>query len=265
MDVNKVREDIIKKLKDTELEKDVKVVFAIESGSRGWGFESPDSDFDCRFVYVRKKDSYITVLDKQDFIEYDVDKIFDINGWDLEKFLKHVMKSNATLQEWLSSNVVYSKNEECTKMLRELAEDFFNPIAACHHYLSMAKKKFDVVLSNECKIKTYFYVLRPLANVRYICEYKKIPPMEYFKTLDMIEVSKEVKAEIQKLYDLKITVEEGYKVETNKILLDYFKNEIEFFENEIKNISYTKFENKEKVDEVFREIIDRMWDIEGSN
>lgn len=265
MDIEKIKKEIINKLNETEREHDVKIVFAIESGSRGWGFESPDSDFDCRFVYTRRKDSYLTVLEKKDFIEYDVDSIFDVNGWDLEKFIKHIMKSNSTLHEWLSSNVIYIKNDECTKLLQDLALDFFNPISACYHYMSMAKKKFNVVLSDDCKIKTYFYVLRPLANVRYICEHKQIPPMEYFKTLEMINVSSKVKEEINKLYDLKITVEEKYKAEANKVLIDYFESEIEYLETEMKNIKFTKFEDKEKCDIIFREILDRMWDCEGNN
>lgn len=107
--MSEIREQIINKLINTEKDEDAKIIFAIESGSRGWGFESPNSDFDCRFVYTRKKDSYISILNKKDFIEYDVDKIFDINGWDLEKFIKHLLKLNATCLEWLASKVIYIK------------------------------------------------------------------------------------------------------------------------------------------------------------
>ncbi len=254
-----IREEIINKLKYTEDKHDVKIVFAIESGSRGWGFESPDSDYDCRFVYARDKNSYITLQDKKDFIEYDVDKIFDVNGWDLQKFMKHLIKPNATMLEWLTSNVVYMMDEESTKQLREIGEECFNPVAVGFHYLSIAKNKFDVVLSDECKIKTYFYVLRPLANVRYILEHNKMPYMEYFKTLDEINVSQDVKEEIKKLYELKVTVEEAYKIEPNEVLIEYFKKEIEFFEIELKNIKFNKSVDYDKIDKAFREIIERVW------
>ncbi len=256
-----IREEIMKKLKDTEIEHNVKIIFAIESGSRGWGFESPDSDYDCRFVYVREKNSYITVEEKKDFIEYDVDKIFDINGWDLQKFIKHIMKSNANLLEWLSSNVIYMKNEECTQLLQELGSDFFNPVSVSYHYLSMAKKKYDNILNDECKIKTYFYVLRALACVRYIYEYNQMPYMEYFNNLEKISVGNNIKGEVHKLYDLKVKVDEAYKIPENKILVEYFKSEINFFESEIKNINFEQHKDTEKCDEIFRKIIDRMWDI----
>lgn len=257
--MDEIRKQIIDKLIETEKVHNVKIVFAIESGSRGWGFESPDSDYDCRFVYVREKDSYITVQQKKDFIEYDVDKIFDINGWDLEKFLKHIIKSNATLLEWLKSNVIYMKNEQCTDILLNLGEDFFNPISVSYHYLSMAKKKFDIINSDECAIKTYFYVLRPLANLRYIYILNKIPLMEYFDTLKEINIQDEVVAEIKALYDLKVKVDERYKVDKNEVLINYFKKEIEFFEKEINNLKHVKNGDLSKCDEAFINIIERMW------
>lgn len=46
------RDLIIKELRRIEREYDVKILLAVESGSRAWGFASPDSDFDVRFIYV---------------------------------------------------------------------------------------------------------------------------------------------------------------------------------------------------------------------
>ncbi len=257
-----IREAILSKLKETEEVHDVKIIFAIESGSRAWGFESPSSDYDCRFVYVRKKESYISIFENKNFIEYDVDKIFDINGWDLNKFIKNLIKSNANLLEWLSSNVVYIKNEECTKLLEDLGEQFFNPISTCYHYLSMAKKKYQKISRDNSTIKTYFYVLRALACTRYIYEHKKMPNMEYFKNLEELNIDKEIIEEIKKLHSLKLTVDEDFEVEKSEKLIKYFEDEISFFEENIKNMKFEGTLSFENIDNVFRKIIDRMWDCE---
>ncbi len=42
---------ILEKLKYIEEENNVKILYAVESGSRGWGFASRDSDYDVRFIY----------------------------------------------------------------------------------------------------------------------------------------------------------------------------------------------------------------------
>ena len=48
-----MRELIVRKLRQIEKDYNVRVLLAVESGSRAWGFASPDSDYDVRFIYVR--------------------------------------------------------------------------------------------------------------------------------------------------------------------------------------------------------------------
>lgn len=59
VDEKKYREIIIpEKLAEIENRENVRILHCVESGSRAWGFASPDSDFDVRFIYVRPKDFY---------------------------------------------------------------------------------------------------------------------------------------------------------------------------------------------------------------
>ena len=139
--MDKVQQEILKRLSDNEKIHNINIPIAVESGSRAWGFASPDSDYDCRFIYVRPKNDYLTIFDKKDTITSAPDAIFDLDGWDIGKVLLHIAKSNAVMFEWLSSDVVYRQDAQIHALLLNLSRQCFNPIAIGHHYLAMAKKQ----------------------------------------------------------------------------------------------------------------------------
>ena len=254
---------IIQKLSETQDNYSVKIPLAIESGSRGWGFASPDSDYDCRFIYVNKKDWYISVFDKQDFIEYAADEVFDINGWDLKKVIVHILKSNAVIFEWLSSNEIYMKNEAVVKILLDLCNQFFNPIAVSHHYLSLAVNKYkEITIDEKIKLKKYFYILRPLANIKYIETYGKMPHMECYKTLSEIDIDNDILNEINRLSEQKKLVNESFVIPQSKLLLDYFDNEIKRQDSRLKEMKFNKNKDYNPADVAFRKIIEMMWENE---
>ena len=169
-----IKQSILDKLHDIEATHHVRIPLAIESGSRGWGFAATNADYDCRFIYVHRVERYLSVLEMDGFIEYEVDETYDIKGYDLKRAMKYIMKSQATINEWLVSNVVYLRNEPITQKLKILAAEFFNPISVSHHYLSLARKMLNEVLnSGEAKIKKYFYILRPIANLNVLSREQK--------------------------------------------------------------------------------------------
>ena len=94
------RETIQRELKKIEQEKGVKILHAAESGSRAWGFASPDSDYDVRFVYVRPMADYLRINPPRDVIEWQLDEVLDINGWDLQKAMRQIANGNPTPFEW---------------------------------------------------------------------------------------------------------------------------------------------------------------------
>lgn len=98
-----MKEKILQKLKEIEKSKNVEILFAVESGSRAWGFASPDSDYDIRFIYKHKTEYYLSLWEKPDVIEFMTEDDLDGSGWDLRKAVKLLAKSNASLIEWLFS------------------------------------------------------------------------------------------------------------------------------------------------------------------
>lgn len=175
-----VRAQIMESLQALERQHDVKVLFACESGSRGWGFASPDSDYDVRFIYVNRAAWYLTVDPRRDVIELPISGDLDINGWDLRKALQLLKRSNPTLLEWLRSPIVYMEDTAIMARFRGLAETGFSSLRGYHHYVSMAKKNFREHLKGDVvRYKKYLYVLRPLLAALWIREGKGVPPMRF--------------------------------------------------------------------------------------
>ena len=165
----KIREEILGQIKLIEEEHDVRVLMAIESGSRAWGFSSADSDYDVRFVYVHKPEWYLRVFPQRDVIEVPIDPVLDINGWELRKSLQLLCKSNGALTEWINSPVTYVEDSEFRAEIMGLQKALLNPRALFHHYFSMARGKYEVVsTSDEPRLKDYFYLLRAALCCEYL-------------------------------------------------------------------------------------------------
>jgi uncharacterized protein len=205
-----MREQILVDLRRIEAEHDVSVLFACESGSRGWGFASPDSDYDVRFIYVNRLAWYLTVEPGRDVIEEPISGDLDVNGWDLRKALQLLRQSNPTLLEWLRSPIVYRQDEAVMAPLRALAEQGFSPVRGYHHYVSMAKKNFREHLRGEVvRYKKYLYVLRPLLAARWIHEGRGVPPMRFAELAEATLNDQPLLDEINRLLDVKMRAGEA--------------------------------------------------------
>lgn len=179
-----VQEIIPAKLKEIEERENVRILHCIESGSRAWGFASPDSDYDVRFIYVRSAEYYLRLDPTRDVIEWQLDDTLDINGWDLQKALRLLHNSNPTLFEWNSSPIVYKTTPEWAEISAVIG-DFFQKKAGLYHYLSTARKNYREYLKGDTvRLKKYFYVLRPILACRWILEKQTPPPMLFTELAD---------------------------------------------------------------------------------
>jgi predicted nucleotidyltransferase len=170
------------KLKEIEAEHDIKILYACESGSRAWGFPSPDSDYDARFLYVHNTDWYMAINEQADTIDIPINGELDINGWEIRKSLRLLTKHNAVLYEWIQSPIIYRNNNAFRKEFTKIATDSFSPISCIHHYLSMVKGFYkEIEASDEVKLKKYLYCYRASLAANWIAEKKSVPPMEIEK------------------------------------------------------------------------------------
>ncbi len=205
-----VRATIMARLRELEARHDVTVLYACESGSRGWGFASPDSDYDVRFIYVNRLAWYLTVLPGRDVIELPINAELDINGWDLRKALGLLLQSNPVLIEWLRSPIVYHEEAAAMARFRELAERGFSPVRGYHHYVAMARKNFRGYLQgDEVRYKKYLYVLRPLLAARWIRERGGAPPMRFADLAQACVQEPALIGEINRLLEVKMRAGEA--------------------------------------------------------
>ena len=197
-----MREQILEKLREIERENGVRILLAVESGSRAWGFASPDSDYDVRFIYVRDKEDYLRLEEVRDVIELPVDEVLDINGWDLQKTLRLLYRSNPTAFEWCSSPIVYLETPFADRF-RGLLNEYFSQKRSLYHYVIMAEGNFREYLKGELvKAKKYFYVLRPVLACRWILDKGTPPPME-FSALAEAELPEELRTDVDRLLQIK--------------------------------------------------------------
>jgi hypothetical protein len=175
-----MKEIILEKLAELEQSENIKILYACESGSRAWGFASPDSDFDVRFIYARALGHYLSIAESTDVVGLPVNEVLDIGGWDLKKSLKLFLKSNAPLYEWLQSPIVYGQDDNFARELRGMMPTYFSQRSAANHYLSMALNTLREDLQGEqVKLKRYFYALRPALACLWIVEKQIVPPMGF--------------------------------------------------------------------------------------
>ncbi|PJJ80496.1 nucleotidyltransferase domain-containing protein [Mucilaginibacter auburnensis] len=175
-----MKEIILNKLLELEQRESIKILYACESGSRAWGFESPDSDFDVRFIYAHNNNKYLSITEPPDVLGLPVNEVLDIGGWDLKKALKLFLKSNGPLYEWLQSPIIYQQDEGFVSEIKKLMPAYYSLRAGANHYLSMAHNTYrDDLQANKVKLKRYFYALRPLLACLWIIEKQNVPPMEF--------------------------------------------------------------------------------------
>ncbi|MFT7560170.1 MAG: putative nucleotidyltransferase [Flavobacteriales bacterium] len=228
------RTEILRRIRSAEQEHDVRVLYAIESGSRAWGFASQNSDFDVRFVYVRPKEWYLSVdlEDRRDVIEYPIVDEIDINGWDIRKALKLFWKSNPTIIEWLQSPIMYIDDGVFSPAARSLIPDIYSIEKGIYHYRSMAKTNYRGYLkADRVPLKKYFYVLRPLLSIMWL-EKKRLPaPTEFLTLRALVENNTVLDREISYLLARKIASQEKEIAASIPVIDAFIESELERLES----------------------------------
>ena len=248
-------------LQRLEQEEDIIVLLAVESGSRAWGFPSTDSDYDVRFIYIRRPEWYLSIdlENRRDVIERPIEDAIDLSGWDIRKALKLFQKSNPPLLEWLQCPIVYRERFSLADRLRGLLPEFNSPKATFFHYLHMARGNIREYLKGDMVWrKKYFYVLRPLLAMRWIDQGRGPVPIEFQKLVDATLDDPVLIAAIANLVSAKMAgaeLDQGPRIPTIS----------NFIADEMTRLEQTAYDRVDaapefgKLNELFRAMLDECW------
>lgn len=279
MNENEITLSIKEKLSQIEQRENIRILYACESGSRAWGFTSPDckaetcysacktaesrpksvacldqtySDYDVRFIFVRPVEDYLRVKELPDYIDAELNDVYDINGWDLKKFFKQLYKSNPVIFEWADSPIVYRTSEEWEKVKANM-QDFVLQVAMIHHYRGMAKSNVrSNFATSEVVLKKYLYVLRPVLACVWIMQKHTVPPTEFMKLVEEV-LPEELKVLVDELLAVKMKSgekEKGARISQIDLFIESKLNEATVFP-----VNEEVQENYEKLDKLFLEIV----------
>lgn len=240
----------------------VAIPLAIESGSRAWGFPSLDSDYDCRFLFVRTPDQYLTLYPRRDVIELPIENDLDVNGWDIGKTLKLILKGNAVALEWLNSPLVYRREPEFRDILLDFARRFADRAAIRSHYLYLGRQQREAHLLGRdlVPLKKVFYVLRPAAALRWLRLHPQlqVPPMDLPTLMAESQCPAEVIDITQALIDRKAGAREMGEAPLPTPLASFIETEFTIASETARSRGTPiRQEAREEADALYRELVDR--------
>lgn len=254
-----MREKILDALAQIGSTRNVKILYAVESGSRAWGFASQDSDYDVRFVYVHPTEWYLSINEGRDVIDVAPSEQLDISGWDVRKALALFRKSNPPLLEWLGSPIIYLEKYSTAQRMRELLSTYYSPTACLYHYLHMARGNYREYLRGEVVwVKKYFYVLRPLLALLWIEQGLGAPPTDFNLMVERLVTDPALRAAIENLLTEKragAELREGPRI---PVISDFIESEMARLEQLHVPRDPRPFPS-EPLNELFRATLREVW------
>ncbi len=239
-------------LKEAGQKYGIEILYACESGSRAWGFPSPDSDYDVRFIYKRSLSDYLCVQPDKDQINFPITDELDLYGWDIKKVLQLMYKSNCTPFEWLQSPTIYMEQPGFRDGIMRFLPQYFSARTQACHYLGIAKGAMEAMCGEYIKIKKLFYILRPILAARWIIEKDQYPPMNIEPMLAVAPIH--IQEAIVKLIMGKQNANETFLIRPSNDLLIFIRGSMEELTERSGGLSRSYFDITQ-LDDYFKQCV----------
>lgn len=256
---NEIRTQISNHLREIEEQYNVKILFAVESGSRAWGFASKDSDWDVRFIYVHEPEWYFHIEEQKDTIEQMFPDEVDASGWDLKKALRLFKRSNPSFFEWIHSPIIYEMDETFIDEIKKMEDEYFDADKAMFHYNHIYKKHNDrYITENGLPLKRFLYYLRGILVCKWLTDKGTVPPVRFSELVDTTIEDENIKKKIEHLLEQKKQSKEHNLEPVDEELFSWAENWAEYYNQKVeklrpeKKISSDEQLNKLMYDTVLR-------------
>lgn len=256
--VPEARQQIMQALRGIEADENVQILFAVESGSRAWGFPSPDSDYDVRFVYVRPMEWYLSIFPGRDVVELPLEGELDVNGWDIKKSLELLMKPNPVMLEWLSSPIRYVWDEDACEQIEVFSKKAAHAKSCLYHYMHLGGRQWRAYIEgkDQVNLKKYLYVVRPAMAIQWIRKNPDIlPPMNFFELRAGIDLSDDLTAALDDIIEKKRQSKETGEGPAVSVINDFILDEFKWAEEAVQSLKEEKEQFIDEADELFRKLI----------
>lgn len=225
-----MREVINQHLRDIENENNVRILLAVESGSRAWGFASPDSDWDVRFIYVHRPEWYLQIEEGRDVIEHMYDDEVDASGWDLKKALYLFRRANTSLLEWLHSPIVYHQDNDFIETMHKLEPSYFDACKVLLNYKGMYISHNERYLQGQqYPLKRFLYYLRGILACKWIESRGSMPPILFTELLTSTVTDKTIVSDILGILRLKSESKEHNNTQVDLRLVEFAENMAKYY------------------------------------
>lgn len=231
-----MKDKILQQLHSLEQQYNMTILLAVDGGSYGYGYASPESDHDVRFIYVNRPDHYFAITPKADNIEIKDDGCgMEFVGYDLQKALGLILRGNALIAEWINSDICYVDRDGSKVQLREFAEACFSLKGSFGHYLGLSSRHNERYLEKEVTLKRMIYYMRGVMACRWIEHNHTYPPLNIYKLAEETIDDAEVKAMVVGMLDTRRQGRSHNEDSVSPKVYQYFKDMSLGFETKLKN------------------------------
>lgn len=243
-------------LRTIEEEQNVKIYYAVESGSRAWGFPSIESDYDVKFIYAHPTEWYLSVEEKEENIGFPVNEFLDINGIDIKRSLQLLRKTNPAMIEWLNSPIIYKEEGNFAEDLRSLLKISTSLRHLAFFYYRMAQENYEKdLLDDAVNLKKYFYVLRALFACMYIEKYQEAPPVGMAELLESLELPEDISNGVREIMLRKMMGDEALDEPIEEAIKLFIEDQLQYFQLSIEMLPTVDAIDYGYLDEVFQQYL----------